>query len=86
MVDSIGGPFDDRDPLGLLVAAELTPAQAKAYLIADNKSSELAEWDKELLPLELRDLQSMGAAFQRVWPTTITPRLSTTIGCLNPNS
>ena len=26
------------------------------------------------------------AAFQRVWPTTMTPSPSTTIGCLNPNS
>src|SRR4029453_7753385 len=41
------------------VACDLTPEQAKAYRIADNATNELAAWDKELLPLELLDLQSL---------------------------
>ena len=41
------------------VAKELTPAQIKAYRIADNKVAELAEWDRKLLPLELAELQAM---------------------------
>jgi DNA modification methylase len=41
------------------VATDLTPAQIKAYRIADNKTAELAEWDPALLPLELADLQVM---------------------------
>lgn len=41
------------------VAVELTPEQVKALRIADNKSSDIATWDLGLLPLELRDLQSM---------------------------
>jgi DNA modification methylase len=41
------------------VATDLTPEQAKAYRLADNKTNELAEWDKALLPLELADLQSL---------------------------
>jgi DNA modification methylase len=40
--------------------ADLTPEQAKAYRLADNQTASIAEWDKELLPLELADLQSMG--------------------------
>ena len=40
------------------VAKDLTPEQAKAYRLADNKTNELAEWDKALLPLELADLQA----------------------------
>ena len=39
------------------VAKELTPEQVKAYRIADNKTGEIAEWDYDLLPLELADLQ-----------------------------
>ncbi|MGH7143915.1 MAG: DNA modification methylase [Planctomycetota bacterium] len=41
------------------VAKDLTPAQIKAYRIADNKLAELAEWNMELLPLELKDLQGL---------------------------
>ncbi|UYV11909.1 MAG: DNA modification methylase [Phycisphaera sp.] len=42
------------------VAADLTPEQAKAYRIADNRTAELSEWDLELLPLELSGLQEIG--------------------------
>ena len=38
------------------VAKGLTPAQAKAYRIADNQTSNLAEWDYELLPVEIGGL------------------------------
>jgi DNA modification methylase len=39
------------------VARDLTPAQVKAYRIADNQTATLAEWDMDLLPLELAGLQ-----------------------------
>lgn len=39
------------------VASDLTPEQAKALRLADNKTGELAEWDMELLPIELKELQ-----------------------------
>ena len=42
------------------VATDLSPEQVKAYRIADNKSGELAEWDFEILPIELAELQDMG--------------------------
>ena len=41
------------------VAAGLTPAQVKAYRIADNRTAELADWDDALLVQELLDLQKM---------------------------
>src|ERR1017187_3829046 len=41
------------------IADNLTPEQAKAYRIMDNKSGEAAEWDFELLKLELQDLQAV---------------------------
>ena len=42
-----------------VVAENLTPQQIKAYRIADNKTGEIAEWDYELLPVEIRELQGM---------------------------
>jgi DNA modification methylase len=42
------------------VATELSPAQVKAYRIADNATGELAEWDYDLLPIELTGLQEDG--------------------------
>jgi hypothetical protein len=40
------------------VATDLSPEQVKAYRIADNKTGELAEWNMDLLPIELKDLQA----------------------------
>ena len=37
----------------------LTEAQKKAYRIADNRLSELAEWDADLLALEFEDLKGL---------------------------
>jgi ParB-like chromosome segregation protein Spo0J len=39
------------------IATGLTASQVKAYRIADNRTSEEAEWDQELLGLELSDLR-----------------------------
>jgi DNA modification methylase len=41
------------------VAQGLTPAQIKAYRIADNKTAELADWDQDRLVKELADLQQL---------------------------
>ncbi len=41
------------------VAKDLTPEQIKAYRIADNKTAELAEWNYDLLPIELGELQAL---------------------------
>ncbi|QDU44519.1 Modification methylase DpnIIB [Symmachiella dynata] len=42
------------------VAKELSPAQVRAYRLADNKTNELAEWDYNLLPIELSELEQSG--------------------------
>ena len=39
-----------------VVADDLTPEQVKAYRLADNKVGEIAEWDMDLLAIELDDL------------------------------
>ena len=42
---------------------DLTEAQIKAFRIADNKTSELAEWDMELLEIELEGLDDEFTGF-----------------------
>jgi len=39
------------------VATDLSPEQIRAYRIADNQTATLAEWDFDLLPIEIKDLQ-----------------------------
>ena len=41
------------------VATGLSPAQLKAYRIADNKTAELADWDHDRLVQELVELEQM---------------------------
>jgi DNA modification methylase len=38
------------------IATDLSPEQIRAYRIADNKTGELAEWDFEILPIEIAEL------------------------------
>jgi DNA modification methylase len=40
------------------VARDLSAEQIKAYRIADNQTATLSEWNYELLPIELKDLQA----------------------------
>ena len=47
------------DEVPCVVADDLSDAQIKAFRIADNKVSEYAEWDEELLKLELEQLEEM---------------------------
>lgn len=42
------------------VARELSPTQIRALRLADNKTHELADWDRRLLPIELSELQALG--------------------------
>ena len=42
------------------VATDLTPEQAKAYRITDNKTGDIADWDMEILPIEISELQESG--------------------------
>jgi len=46
------------DKVPVHVAKDLTPEQIKAFRIADNQTASLAEWNYDLLPLELADLQA----------------------------
>lgn len=44
----------------VVLADDWTEAQVKAFRIAVNRSAEWAEWDKELLNLEMEDLKYSG--------------------------
>ena len=46
-----------------VVADELTEDQIKAFRLADNKVGEMAQWDVDLLPLELADIAMDMSAF-----------------------
>ena len=46
------------------VATDLTAEQIKAYRIADNRLAELAEWNYDLLPIELSQLSGAGFDLQ----------------------
>ena len=46
-----------------IVADDLTPEQVKAFRLADNKTSEIADWDFELLEKELAELSEMEIDF-----------------------
>ncbi|MBK8200271.1 MAG: ParB N-terminal domain-containing protein [Acidobacteria bacterium] len=44
----------------VLVAADLSPAQVKAYRLMDNRSHDETAWDLDILPLEMADLKLEG--------------------------
>jgi DNA modification methylase len=43
--------------------AHLTPAQAKAFMLADNRLTEIAKWDEHLLATQLKELSIMNLDF-----------------------
>lgn len=44
----------------VIVARDWTPAQVRAYRLADNRLAELATWDRDLLVLELESIIELG--------------------------
>lgn len=47
------------DEVPVIVADDLTPEQIKAFRLADNKVGEIAEWNEELLAIELEELDNL---------------------------
>lgn len=47
------------DEVPCIVADDLTDKQVQAFRLADNKTAEIAEWDLELLDLELKELDGI---------------------------
>lgn len=46
-----------------IIADDLTEAQIKAFRLADNKTAEFAEWDLDLLSIELEELDKLDLNF-----------------------
>ena len=52
----------------------LSDAEKRAYIIADNRLTEKSEWDKEILSLELQDLNELGVDLNSIGtPESDTP-------------
>lgn len=67
------------------VIADISPAKAKEYRIADNKTSELAVWDMDNLIPELREITAL-EAFQPYFPeVNLENLLQTTAGSGSSN-
>lgn len=47
------------DNVPVIRADDLTPAQIKSFRVAENRVSEYAKWNNELLTLELQELQEL---------------------------
>src|SRR5439155_20739928 len=63
----------------------LTPAQIRAYVIADNRLAENAGWDRKLLALELQEL-SVDLNFDITVTGFETAEIDLLIGGLNENT
>lgn len=63
------------DSVPVVVARGLTPEQAKAYRLADNKTADFSIWDNKLLLGELEELQNLdlftGFNFSEVFDHTL---------------
>ena len=56
----VGGSEIPEGTVPVIDCSGWTPAQRRAYIIADNQLALLAGWDKDLLEVELRELQADG--------------------------
>ena len=58
--------FLELDAVPVIVLDHLSDQERKAYILADNRLAELAQWDEELLADELSALQADGADMEAI--------------------
>ena len=78
------GRLEAAKPLGIervpaICLADMTEAQVRAYVIADNRLAELAGWDDELLALELQALTKIDLDFDIEITGFDTPEIDTLV-------
>lgn len=59
----------------VLVISHLTPAQKKAYILADNRLAELSGWDKDLLKIEIEEINRLDCNFDLTLTGFDTPEI-----------
>ncbi len=59
----------------VLVISHLTPAQKKAYILADNRLAELSGWDKDLLKIEIEEINQLNCNFDLTLTGFDTPEI-----------
>ena len=69
-----------QDKVPVHVAEGLSPAQIRAYRLADNRLNEDTRWDEELLSLELADLDGFDLELTGFEPGELNALVSPTEG------
>lgn len=55
--------FLDMETVPAIQVKHLTPERKRAFMLADNRLAQLAEWDEELLAIELKELSGIEIDF-----------------------
>tara|TARA_R110000782_G_scaffold87255_1_gene168928 strand:+ start:3975 stop:5480 length:1506 start_codon:yes stop_codon:yes gene_type:complete len=76
----------EMETVPTLCLADLTQAQIKAYIIADNRLAELAGWDREILTIELQELLTIDLDFDITLTGFETPEIDILIGEFNADT
>ena len=58
---------EGMDQVPCVMVSNLTEAQRKAYILADNRMSELSDWDLKKLDIEVQGLKDMAFAREMMW-------------------
>lgn len=58
-----GAEFLGLDQIPVIRISDMTTVQKRAYVIADNRLAEVAEWDEDVLAMEIEDLINLNLDF-----------------------
>ena len=67
-----------------IVISHLTPAQKKAYILADNRLAELSGWNKDILKIELEELQRIDCDFDLMLTGFEAPEIDVLLSPITP--